>query len=103
MFTNLKQFETNMFNFHVRGQPRTDFFTESIIMDYGLICFLQTCSFLFQKMLIDGLDLCGLLVDYCDIFISCLNSHSDGTHSLQRIHWIQTHLDLGWPEVFIFG
>ncbi len=30
---------------------------------------------------------CGLLVDYCDVFISCLDSHSDGTHSLQRIHW----------------
>ncbi len=27
---------------------------------------------------------CGL---YCDVFISCLDSHSDGTHSLQRIHW----------------
>ncbi len=26
---------------------------------------------------------CGLL--WC--FISCLDSHSDGTHSLQRIHW----------------
>ncbi len=24
-------------------------------------------------------------VDYCDVFISCLDS--DGTHSLQRIHW----------------
>ncbi len=30
---------------------------------------------------------CWLLVDYCDVFISCLDSHSDGTHSLQRIHW----------------
>ncbi len=30
---------------------------------------------------------CVLLVDYCDVFISCLDSHSDGTHSLQRIHW----------------
>ncbi len=29
---------------------------------------------------------CGLLVDYCDVFISCLDSHSDGTHSLQSIH-----------------
>ncbi len=37
-------------------------------------------------MLIDGLEWCGLLVDYCDVFISCLDSHSDGTHSLQRIH-----------------
>ncbi len=27
------------------------------------------------------------LVAYCDVFISCLDSHSDGTHSLQSIHW----------------
>ncbi len=25
-------------------------------------------------------------VNYCDC-ISCLGSHSDGTHSLQSIHW----------------
>ncbi len=25
-------------------------------------------------------------VDYCYVFISCLDSHSDGTHSLQCIH-----------------
>ncbi len=37
--------------------------------------------------LIDGLESCGLFVDYCDVFISGLNSHTDGTHSLQRIHW----------------
>ncbi len=36
-------------------------------------------------MLTDGLDWTG--VDYCDVFISCLDSHSDGTHSLQRIRW----------------
>ncbi len=30
---------------------------------------------------------CGLLVNYCDVFISCLACHSDGTHSLQWIHW----------------
>ncbi len=35
----------------------------------------------------DGLDSCLLLVDYCDVFISCLDSDSDGTHSLQRMHW----------------
>uniref|UniRef100_A0A8C2JUW6 Leptin receptor overlapping transcript-like 1 n=1 Tax=Cyprinus carpio TaxID=7962 RepID=A0A8C2JUW6_CYPCA len=34
-------------------------------------------------MFTDGLECCGLLVDYCDVFISCLDSHSDGTHSLQ--------------------
>ncbi len=28
----------------------------------------------------------GLLVYYCDVIISCLVSHSDGTHSLQSIH-----------------
>ncbi len=28
-----------------------------------------------------------VLVDYCDVFISGLDSHSDGTHSLLRIHW----------------
>ncbi len=33
------------------------------------------------EMLIDGLE----SVDYCDVFIS---SHSDGTHSLQSIHWL---------------
>ncbi len=26
-------------------------------------------------------------MDYCNVFISCLDSHSDGTHSLQRINW----------------
>ncbi len=33
------------------------------------------------------LELYGLLEDDCDVFISCLDSHSDGTHSLQSIHW----------------
>ncbi len=71
-------------------------------------------SFLFHKMLTDELEWCELHVDYCDVFISCLDSHSDGTHSLQRIHWWasdvmlnfsksvlmkkQTHLHLRWPE-----
>ncbi len=53
-------------------------------------------------------------MNHCDVFISCLDSHSDGTHSLQSIHCrasdgmihfsksalmkIQTHSHLGWPE-----
>ncbi len=57
------------------------------------------------------LESCGLVVDYCEGFMSCLDSHSDGTHSLQRIQWRasdamlnfsksvqmnkQTHLHLG--------
>ncbi len=30
-------------------------------------------------------------VDYCEVFISCFSSYSDGTHSLQRIHWWNFH------------
>ncbi len=48
------------------------------------ICFLQTSSFWLRKTFIAGLE---LLMDYCDVFFSCLDPHSDGTHSLQRIHW----------------
>ncbi len=33
-------------------------------------------------------------VGYCDVFISCLDSHSDGTHSLQRIHWWASDIKL---------
>ncbi len=51
------------------------------------ICFLQTCSSSLHKTLTDGLESCELLVDYCHVFIRCSDSHSDGTHSLQSIHW----------------
>ncbi len=37
-----------------------------------------------HKALIEGLESCWLLVDYRDVFISYFNSHSDGTHSLQK-------------------
>ncbi len=30
----------------------------------------------------NGLEACELLVDSCNVFIGCLDSHSDGTHSL---------------------
>ncbi len=46
-----------------------------------LISLLQTCRFWLHMMLTEG------LVDYCDVLMSCLDSHSDGTHSLQSIHW----------------
>ncbi len=49
-------------------------------LPYRWICFLQTCIFLYQKIN------WWTHVDYCDIvYISCLDSHSDGTHSQQRI------------------
>ncbi len=74
-----------------------------VIMDYGLVfwpgvtskmklkCFndgfIYKHAVWLHTMLIGGLDGCGLLVDCCGVFIICLDSHSDGTHSLQRIHW----------------
>ncbi len=75
----------------------------SVIMHYGLIfclevrtwnkknlkwwiCFFQTCIFSLLKTLTDGLEWCGLL--WC--FYQCLDSHSDGTHSLLSIHWWDT-------------
>ncbi len=50
--------------------------------------FITNMQLSLHKMLIDELEWCGLLVNYCDLFNSCLDSHSDGTHSLQRIHQI---------------
>ncbi len=51
---------------------------------------------------------------YCEVFTTCFDSHSDGTHSLHMILWWasdvmlnfsksvqmrkQTHLHLGWPD-----
>ncbi len=40
----------------------------------------------FHKMLTDGLESYGPLVDYRDVYISCLDSRSDGTHSLQMLN-----------------
>ncbi len=54
---------------------------------FSFLFFALLFSFWLHKMLTDGLEWYGLLVDYCGVFISCLDSHSDGTHSLQRIHW----------------
>ncbi len=45
---------------------------------------LKTYSFSLHKTLTDGLQSCGLVVDYCDVFNRCLDSHSDGTHPLMK-------------------
>ncbi len=93
------------------------FFNEEINIT---VLFLTNMQIFTSQDIINGLEWCGLLVDYCDVFISCLDSHSDGTHSLQRIHcWAgdgmlhfsksvlmkkQTPLHLGWPEAeYIFS
>ncbi len=56
------------------------------MMDLFLI---QTSIVWIYIALINGLECCLLIdgLDFCDGFISCLDSHSDGTHSLQSIHW----------------
>ncbi len=48
--------------------------------------FLTNMQLFTSQDFIAGLESCGLLVDYCDVFIRCLDSYSDGTHSLKRIH-----------------
>ncbi len=37
-------------------------------------------------------------MDYCDVFISCLDTRSDGTHSLQRIHWWASDVMLNYSK-----
>ncbi len=32
-------------------------------------------------------------------FISCLDSHSDGTHSLQKIHWRGSDLNVSFLRI----
>ncbi len=97
-----KHFQTNMLvYFDVKGQQGWTFSLEEALLwitdlylsrrnSFNLKC----CNdgfvsykhiFLLQKTLIDELKLDYL--DYCDVSISCLDSHSDGTHSLKRMHW----------------
>ncbi len=76
-------------DFDVREKQEMDFSSGgSIIIDYGLVFWPET-TLVFKCL--DGfvsykhsLKSCGLLMDYC-VFISCLDSHSDGTHSLQTV------------------
>ncbi len=61
-----------------------DFFSGGSVRDYGLVNILMMDLFLKNTQLFTLEDLMDWShVDYCDVFISCLNSHSDGTHSLQ--------------------
>ncbi len=41
-----------------------------------------------------------LLVYYCYALISCSDSHSDGTHSLQRIHWWTSDAMLNFIQIY---
>ncbi len=73
-------------NFDVRDNKRWTFSLEA------LLWIMARSNSLKLKHLNDGLFLTNVsldwsVVDYCDVFISCLDSHSDGTHSLQRSYW----------------
>ncbi len=66
-----------------------------VIMDYGILArnngFKHLDGFVSYKNVAFHFTMLTMVwsgVDYCDVFISCLDSHSDGTHSLQRIHWL---------------
>lgn len=56
---------------------------------------LQTSSFSHHKMFIEGLESCGLLKDYCDAFINCLNySFKEywGLNNIRHIHFFLFYL-----------
>jgi len=80
----------------------------------------ETCSFSLHNTLIDGLECCGLQHNYCDVFISCLDSFwrhpftaedplvGDVMLNFSKSVLMkkQPHLHLGWPEceyMLIFG
>ncbi len=73
----------DVFNF----KPLLLFYESPFISEKSLKQTNVWWTFSLHKTLTNGLDWSGLLVDYCDGFFSGLDSHSDGTHSLQRIHW----------------
>ncbi len=39
-----------------------------------------------------------MCLDYWNVCICCLDSHSDGTHSLQRTHWWASDIRLNFPK-----
>ncbi len=41
----------------------------------------------------------NIALNYLWIIVSCLDSHSDGTHSLQRIHWWASDGMLNFPNL----
>ncbi len=53
--------------------------------------------FITNTQLLTSLDSWGLLVNCCDVFISCLDSHFNGTHSLQRSMWCNDNIS---PNLF---
>ncbi len=62
------------------------FWTEEMVLNLNVLMELFNTN----MQLFTSLDVnwgTGVVWITCDVFISCLNTHSDGTHSLQKIHW----------------
>ncbi len=77
------------------------------IMDsyFGQKSHFEVKNVLMMDLFLTNMQLDRSGVDYCDVFISCLDSHSDGTHSLQRIHcWANdaTFLQIWWRNKLIY-
>ncbi len=68
--TNIKTVKLCMFKGTLRASLCLFFHVKKLFLQK--ICFLQTCIFSLLKMITAGLEWCGLLVDQCDVFISCL-------------------------------
>ncbi len=51
--------------------------TEEIKNILMMDIFIRNIHIMLHDILIDGMESCGLLVDYWGVFISCLDSHSD--------------------------
>ncbi len=70
-------------------------------MHSSLLIQTRFCFFTEESNIIDNIELCGLPVDYFYVFIICLDSDSDGTHSLQRIHWRASTVRLNF-SIYLF-
>ncbi len=93
-------------NRRLQQNQKTIFTGGSVIMDYGLVFWTEAMKVFqnalmidlfiknrFHKILIGELESCGLL--WC---FSSLDSHSDGTHSLQMIHWWASDVKLNFSK-----
>ncbi len=61
-----------------------------------MIGLFLSCIQLFTSQ---GINRCtGVMWITCDVLISCLDSHSDGTHSLKRIHWSASDVMLNFSK-----
>ncbi len=65
---------------------------------YGGLMYLENMQIFNLQYINWWLESCELLVDYSDVLISCLDSHSDGTHSLQRINWWASYVMLNFSK-----